>query len=316
MTENITTNSYVSVAAASKDAQPSKKQQALVIPQDSFKIIAKISSSKRLSETEKSGLISNVALVEKYATGNLRSRLLNDITATTIFLERHGKSKAVQTPQNIDSGVQKFKQKIQIAAPVAVEPAKAQQQVAQVVKAVETLPQQFNTSLNEVKQKVSQADVQAVFDRPIADVARKANVEVKEIKQLGGGEAIEQFHIKDEVAISAGAQIAQQVTMPGSESSESAEFAVLGSGEFEEIALPGGGDGSIEADIAARVATLESRGIEELPLPGGVNVEALAAQILEAPAQAIESIGELVLLGGGEENGSVNDRAASVALSV
>tara|TARA_R110000868_G_scaffold190862_1_gene434756 strand:+ start:57985 stop:59010 length:1026 start_codon:yes stop_codon:yes gene_type:complete len=318
MTVNITAKNYVSVAQAQDKAVQQKSTEQVAIAQDSFKIIAKISSSTRLSGTEKSGLINNVALVEKYAKGNLRSRMLNDITATTIFLERYGKSSKVSATPDISAAIQQFKQKTQISAPAETQPAKVQQQVEQVVKSVESLPKQYaNTPMTQVRQKVSPAEVKAVLEQPIAQVAQKAKVEVKEVRQLGSGPAIEQFNVKDEVAISQNAKTVQEITMPGS-GGEAVEFAVLGSGKYEEVTLPGGGSDEeyIQADIAARVATLEERGIPEIAMPGSIDASAVAEQILQSPSQAIESIGELILPGGGEENGSVNERAASVALSV
>lgn len=316
MTNDITVKSITSVAQASKNNRPAKNNDQAVIGQDSFKIIAKISSSNSLSETEKSGLINNVALVEKYAKGNLRTRMLNDITATTIFLEQHGTSHQIQRTENINKAIETFKHATKASAPVAAEPVKAQQQIAQTVASVKSLPTKFNTSVAEVKQSVSQQEIQAVFNQPIKEVAAQQNVEIKEIKQLGSGTSIEQFNVKDEITISKDAQTAQEVTLPGSSSESAVSFPVLGSGDFEEIPLPGGNNSNIEADIAARVAILEDRGIEELPLPGGINIEAVAEEILESPKQAIESIGELVLPGGTSENGSANERAAHVALSV
>jgi hypothetical protein len=136
--------------------------------------------------------------------------------------------------------------------------------------------------------------------------------------------------VQDNVVLSSNAQITQELYLPGGGESvdiplpgsggRNVDIPVLGSGEFEEIPLPGqsGGGADIQAEVAARVARLDALDIPELPLPGGVNVSEVAAQIEASPEQAIESIGELVLPGGGSEaaNGSVNEQAARVALSV
>lgn len=342
MTNDITAGSFVSVNQAKQSSNNGNQQT--VLPSDSFKVVAKIANSSRLSETEKSGLISNVALIDKYAKGSLRSKMLNSVAATTLFLERFGNSKPAPKV-DLNQAAQQFKQAQQISPAASRNKAELQTQVTSVQKRVEALPKQTaNVSLPEINQRIPQADVQAVFAQPVESVARQSNVEVKAIPTLAearqSAQANTSLEVRDDVALSPNAQAVQALTIPGSgDSAENValpgsgasevavplpggggsdiDIPVLGSGDFEEVALPGGGSADIEADIAARIALLEDRGIPDLPLPGGASVSEVAAQIEAAPEQAIKSIGQLILPGGAEaDNGSVNERAAHVALSV
>lgn len=334
MTNNITAGSFVSVT---KTNQSSENKQQTVLPSDSFKIVAKIANSSGLSETEKSGLISNVALIDKYAKGSLRTKLLNNVTATTIYLERTGRVTS-SASQDVGQAIQQLKQTQQTAPAVSNSVNIQQKQVENVQRRVENFAQRSaNVSLSQINNQVSSEAVQAVYERPIQAVAQSSTVNVRQLPTLAEARqsAQQNLEVTDSVNLSPTAQVAQDLALPGSASSEdiplpgsssgevdiplpgsgsNVEIPVLGSGSYEEVALPGGGD--IEADVAARIAALEERGVPELPLPGGVDVAAVAAQIEALPDKALESIAEIALPGGGSDNGSVNERAAQVALSV
>jgi hypothetical protein len=337
MTNDITAGSFVRVNQTNQ-ASDNKQNQATVLPSDSFKVVAKIANSNRLSETEKSGLISNVALIDKYAKGSLRTKLLNSVTATTLYLEKSASPKPATT-SNVNAAVQQFKQ-VQQAAPAPSQNVESlQRQVENVERRVENLPKQTrNVELTQVNQQIPTQDVEAVFAQPVENVAQGSNVNVRQVPTLAearqsaaaNSPSPASFEVQDNVVLSSNAQITQELYLPGGGESvdiplpgsggRNVDIPVLGSGEFEEIPLPGqsGGGADIQAEVAARVARLDALDIPELPLPGGVNVSEVAAQIEASPEQAIESIGELVLPGGGSEaaNGSVNEQAARVALSV
>lgn len=334
MTNDITAGSFVSVT---KTNQSSENKQQTVLPSDSFKIVAKIANSSGLSETEKSGLISNVALIDKYAKGSLRTKLLNNVTATTIYLERTGRVKS-SASQDVGQAIQQLKQTQQTAPAVSNSVNIQQKQVENVQRRVENFAQRSaNVSVSQINNQVSREAVQAVYERPIQAVAQSSTVNVRQVPTLAEARqsAQQNLEVTDSVNLSPTAQVAQDLALPGAASSEdiplpgsssgevdiplpgsgsNVEIPVLGSGSYEEVALPGGGD--IEADVAARIAALEERGVPELPLPGGVDVAEVAAQIEALPDKALESIAEIALPGGGNDNGSVNERAAQVALSV
>lgn len=335
MTNDITAGSFVSVT---KTNQSSENKQQTVLPSDSFKIVAKIANSSGLSETEKSGLISNVALIDKYAKGSLRTKLLNNVTATTIYLERTGRVKS-SASQDVGQAIQQFKQTQQTAPAVSNSVNIQQKQVENVQRRVETFAQRSaNVSVSQINNQVSNEAVQAVYERPIQAVAQSSTVNIRQVPTLAEARqsAQQNLEVTDSVNLSQTAQVAQDLALPGSASNEdiplpgssagevdiplpgsgsNVEIPVLGSGSYEEVALPGGGS-DIEADVAARIAALEERGVPELPLPGGVDVAEVAAQIVALPEKAMESIAEIALPGGGSDNGSVNERAAQVALSV
>ena len=337
MTNDINAGSFVSVAQTKQT--PENNKGSTVLPNDSFKIVAKIANSNRLSEVEKSGLISNVALIDKYAKGNLRTKMLNSVSATTLFLERFG---GRQTSKNVDvaQATQQYKQTQQVSPPASSNRAELQRQIQNVQKRVEALPQQNQqVSLAEVQRSIPKQDVQAVFSQSVASVAKQSGVQVQQLPTLAESRQSAQanLEVSDQVNISANAKAVQDLALPGSGGGEeipppgaapavdiplpgagaAADIPVLGSGDFEEVALPGGSN--IESDIAARIAALEDRGVPELPLPGGIAVGELAEKIASFPQEALDSIGEVLLPGqggGSAENGSVNERAARVALSV
>lgn len=335
MTNNITAGSFVSVK---QNSQSSETKQETVLPSDSFKVVAKIANSNGLSETEKSGLISNVALIDKYAKGSLRTKLLNNVTATTIYLERTGRSKPTQS-QDVGQALQQLKQTQQASPAVSNSPNIRETQIKNVQRRVESFAQRTaNASVSEINKQVSQEAVQNVYNQPIQSVAQSPGLNVRQVPTLAEARqsAQQNIEVTDSVNLSPTAQVAQDLALPGAGGNEGVplpgsnasevdiplpgsgsdvEIPVLGSGSYEEVALPGGGS-DIEADVAARIAALEERGVPELPLPGGVNVSEVAAQIEQLPEQARESIAEIALPGGGSDNGSVNERAAQVALSV
>lgn len=349
MTE-IQARSYISVAQENQSTGPKQTKEQTVLPQDSFKVVAKIANSTRLSDGEKSGLISHVALIDKYAQGSLRSRMLNSVSATTLFLERQGSVKSKPSQSSVAQAVAQVKQTTQVSPPAETKPAAKVRQAEELQKSVEQLPVRFaQTTQTEVNKAIPQAEVAAIQAQPIQQVAQNTDVKVQEVRPLPA----QPLEVKDNVQISESARVAQDFDLPGAGGSEvefkvpgsgggDVEIAVpgsgesaevplpgagggediviqtLGSGEYEEVALPGSGGGevNIQAEVEARIAALEERGVPELPIPGGVNVEEIAQQIQALPGQAIDSIGELTLPGGGDSNGSVNERAAQVALSV
>jgi hypothetical protein len=169
MTNDITAGSFVRVNQTNQ-ASDNKQNQATVLPSDSFKVVAKIANSNRLSETEKSGLISNVALIDKYAKGSLRTKLLNSVTATTLYLEKSASPKPATT-SNVNAAVQQFKQ-VQQAAPAPSQNVESlQRQVENVERRVENLPKQTrNVELTQVNQQIPTQDVEAVFAQPVDKV--------------------------------------------------------------------------------------------------------------------------------------------------
>lgn len=353
MTNDITAGSFVTVTQTNQDSENRQNRQT-VLPSDSFRLVSKITNSSRLSDTEKNGLISNVALIDRYATGGLRTKLLNNVTATTLFLERGSGARTPEPAQqaaqnNVADAIRQVRQVQQSAPPPSSNEAELQRQVENVQRRVEAVPRQTrNTSLQEVNQQVPRQDVEQVLTQPIDQVARESNVNVRQVPTLAESRAQQAEDpfagVRDNVVLSQSARTVQDLTLPGQgndsreiplpgqgssqadiplpgQGGENIDIPVLGSGEFEEIPLPGQGGNEqvdVQAEIAARIAELESRDIPELPLPGGVNVEELAAQITAAPEQALDSIGEVILPGQGEAagNASVNERAARVALSV
>lgn len=76
---------------ALQNASTSKQSQERVAESTavSFAILARISNSARLSDNEKSFLINDVALVDRYAHGSLKKKLLSEITATAIYIEKY-----------------------------------------------------------------------------------------------------------------------------------------------------------------------------------------------------------------------------------
>lgn len=87
MDNSITLNAGLALDSASSSRE--SEQQLRKATEISFAILARISNSTRLSDNEKSFLINDVALVDRYAQGSLKTKLLSEITATAFYIEKY-----------------------------------------------------------------------------------------------------------------------------------------------------------------------------------------------------------------------------------
>ena len=262
MDTNVIARSVTATAQKKPEVDVSIKQKSTVrTPLDSFKLIARIANSRRLSDGEKGSLINNVSTIDKYATGSLRNQLLDNVSGLTIFMERF--SAAKYDAQPIKKAVAEY-------AAVRKAPAKPAQGSADKLRAAsEQLAQNLaRKSVKAVRQEVPHEEVRAVFNTNV-------NAELKQFKTELDAPAPRGF---EEVA-----DVVETVTplpLPGSGSAEEvAEFIPPAPVEevvtFEAVPLPGSGEVALpdlvlpgSGEPAQEEVALEEVELPALELPG------------------------------------------------
>ena len=272
MDTNVIARSVTAAAQKKPEVDVSIKQKSTVrTPLDSFKLIARIANSRRLSDGEKGALINNVSTIDKYASGSLRNQLLDNVSGLTIFMERFAAAKYDAQP---------IKKAVAEYAAVRRAPAKSAQGSADNLRAAsEQLAKELTgKSIETVRKEVPHQEVKAVFN---------ANVNA-DLKQFRTELETPVPRVFEEVA-----DVVETVTplpLPGSGSAEEvAEFipqlqqqeAVA----FEAVPLPGSGEVELpdlvlpgSSDVVQEEVALEEVELPAIELPGGGEYEEPAVE--------------------------------------
>lgn len=273
MTVDVKAGSFATPIVQSASATSGLSSGRISVNADSAQALVKISASNKLSGAEKTGLIKDIAVVDRFANenNNLRKTLLNDVIRNTISLERTQVQALSQPKMPVTQVAKQFVQARE-AAPKPSDNVEIQQQVQA----------SLNRRSNSVSVKPPESDVQAAF----------ANVNKRQVQQLQ--QAIQEFsranvkqapqaNVQDRVDISSSKSANENVslTLPGARLEadfvriNSADFEPLpipgaGSAEFETVSLPGSGEVDFEPIPLPGSSVQE---YEAIPLPGSGEVE-------------------------------------------
>lgn len=272
------------------------------IPSDSGGVLTNIAKSRRLSPTEKSGLIRQLATFDTIkAEDVVRRNVISNIQQVASYMEQS--SKVISQPTPIE---QVTKQYERVQQAVAQQPAQ-NRTVDRVQQNLENFTQQNRgvsvreavqaqtRQANEVRDsiEVRQAPEQRVapqenvtFERPQPAVpAREAQVALP-------GQASQEA---EAAPLPGSGANGGEFTLPGGAGgAEAAEFALPGGGTETEVVLPGGG-ASVETEAYVPVSEVaayeepanlvEAEQVEaapvELVLPGGDDASEAAETELE-----------------------------------
>lgn len=280
----------------------------VAIQADSAQALVKISSSNKLSGSQKNGLIQDIAVVDRFASENtnLRKTLLNDVARSTVALEKTRpavQAQPVQKPEqvaaqyvearkraeSIDNGSARIQQDIQRRAEEVASQSSsrsvAQVSVAEVKSELQAIP-------SESVRQVQQAVESVARSQPPAQSASS----VKDTVEIRGAKSAEPESIgyANEVRLpGSGTFEAEAVALPGSGSAEFEEIALPGSGDVdvEAVPLPGSGDSVDEIELPGSGATV----VEAVPLPGAgtpvsdVFIAENATQLVSQTSELIET---------------------------
>ena len=268
MTVDVKAGSFATPIVQSASATSGLSSGRISVNADSAQALVKISASNKLSGAEKTGLIKDIAVVDRFANenNNLRKTLLNDVIRNTISLERTQVQALPQPKMPVTQVAKQFVQARE-AAPKPSDNVEIQQQVQA----------SLNRRSNSVSVKPPESDVQAAF----------ANVNKRQVQQLQ--QAIQEFsranvkqapqaNVQDRVDISPSKSANENVslTLPGARLEadfvriNSAPIPGAGSAEFETVSLPGSGEVDFEPIPLPGSSVQE---YEAIPLPGSGEVE-------------------------------------------
>lgn len=232
MENSIILNSAVSTATSENRAVQPQRQQRAVSSESkelgSFALIARISNSARLSDNEKNILVGNVAIVDKFAQGSFREKLLSEITATALYIENYSSVRKGVAPVEVKQPVntQNVGVRVRGSLDQSIKQVKEDASVKDAVRAVS-------------RERVQEARTGVAESRPVQDVvaAQIPNVEAEEFVLPGSGEPSRE--VAEAIAL------ASEVKVPEV--------------NFEPLPIPGAG-----ADVGVEALTLPGEGGAEV----------------------------------------------------
>lgn len=245
---------------------------------DSTQALVKISASSKLSGVEKTGLIKDVAIVDRFASdnNNLRKTLLNDVIRTTTALERFAPPNRSEPVQAVEQTARQF-----VEARRQAESLDTNRLQEQVQRDIQTRSAQVAAvSQNNALTEVSVAEVERTIQQtPPESVARlQRAVEAISRESSAPQQAPSSLSVTDSVVLSASAE---NRTVPATSNAAIPENEIT-------FNIPGA---RIESDLAR----VRSADFESLPIPG-VNRPEVADVSL--PGESSESV-EFVVPGSG-----------------
>ncbi|MDE0723163.1 MAG: hypothetical protein OSB62_00510 [Alphaproteobacteria bacterium] len=265
------------------------------IPSDSGSVLMNIAKSRRLSPTEKTGLIRQLATFDTVkAAETTRKNVLSSVQQVASYMEQTSKVSFKPTP--VDQAVKQFER----AQKVAEQQPPQNRTVERVQQNIESVIQQSrNVSVQE-----------AVQAQPRDGVNVRDNVDIQVSQQREAPQAPAQASRPVEP------QASVEVSLPGQSSSE-ATLALPGEGAGEEIPLPG------QADIESLEFALPGDGeTAEIALPGqGGGEDASVQQVAGSLAQEdlvpedvpLEAAEVDVILPGGDDASEASESSIEVA---
>jgi len=255
------------------------------IPSDSGSVLTNIAKSRRLSPTEKSGLIRQLATFDTIkAEGIVRKNVLSNVQQVASFMEQTSKVSYKPTP--IDQAVKQFER----AQQAAQQQPQQTRTVERVEQNIENIVQQSRgVSVQEAIQTQTRQNAN-VRDSIEVNVNRQQNVpeipsqgraETQPVERNLPGQA-------SEVSLALpGSASSEEIPLPGQADIEALEFALPGDGETAEVALPGQGTAEdIPVQAAPGLAT-EEVAVEEVPL------EEVSAAAVEVDLPGADDASEL-----------------------
>ncbi len=252
------------------------------IPSDSGSVLMNIAKSRRLSPTEKTGLIRQLATFDTVkAAETTRKNVLSSVQQVASYMEQTSKVSFKPTP--VDQAVKQF-ERAQKAAEQQPPQNRTVERVQQNIESV--IQQSRNVSVQEAVQAQPRdgvnvrdtVDIQASQQREAPQAPAQASRPVE--PQSSVEVALPGQSSSSEAALALpGDGSGEDIPLPGQSDIESLEFALPGDGETAEIALPGQGGGEdipvqqvagslAQEDLVPEDVPLEAAEVEVI-LPGG-----------------------------------------------
>jgi hypothetical protein len=251
------------------------------IPSDSGSVLMNIAKSRRLSPTEKTGLIRQLATFDTVkAAETTRKNVLSSVQQVASYMEQTSKVSFKPTP--VDQAVKQF-ERAQKAAEQQPPQNRTVERVQQNIESV--IQQSRNVSVQEAVQAQPRdgvnvrdnVDIQVSQQREAPQAPAQAS---RPVEPQASVEVSLPGQLSSEAALALpGEGAGEEIPLPGQSDIESLEFALPGDGETAEIALPGQGGGEdisvqqvagslAQEDLVPEDVPLEAAEVDVI-LPGG-----------------------------------------------